>query len=395
MFIIHSVCYVRSDEIVDPSPNLPITSFEKHIVVKKGDNFTRILSRLGINLQTIPKIVHSIESYYPVHKLAVNQKINFFIKCEQNQHFNSCVPYYINISFGHDAFQGRYNASDDRYIFYYDIKNTEHDKVILIQGFSGINIYDSILKAGAPEHIANEYMQILRDVINFKQDLEYHSKFRILFSCLININGHMIDKGRILFVSLNAKNKVCNIFKFNEGKKSNYFLENGSLLQQDFFIKPVKEIRVTSKFGCRIHPISGSIKMHTGIDLAARIGTPIQASAGGIIIIAKANKGYGKYIVIKHNQSYSTLYAHMKSFHDTVQVGKYVSQGDTIGYVGNSGTSTAPHLHYEIRRNGKPVNPQNLNMKIKEHLTGQKLLTFIYQKTRIQKLLDTHRTPVK
>ena len=148
---------------------------------------------------------------------------------------------------------------------------------------------------------------------------------------------------------------------------------------------PIPGAKITSEYGYRIHPISREKKMHRGIDISARQGTPIQATASGTIAKKLVDRGYGKYLIIRHNDIYSTLYAHMYNFHPNIIVGQNVTKGDIIGYVGDTGLSTAPHLHYEIRRYNIPINPKKI--QINNKLTGEELSAFNIEKDNINNIL--------
>ena len=160
------------------------------------------------------------------------------------------------------------------------------------------------------------------------------------------------------------------------------------MLDKAFFTKPIPGARVSSGYGYRIHPITGRKKFHRGIDFSAKRGTPIKASASGRIEKKAVGRGYGRYIIIKHSSKFSTLYAHMHKFDSNIRTGSYVKKGDIIGYVGNTGLSTAPHLHYEVRQYNMPINPGRVNMRTSDPLKGTHLVAFKAQKSKINSIIE-------
>ena len=170
----------------------------------------------------------------------------------------------------------------------------------------------------------------------------------------------MATFSKIHAASFTHKGKIINAFRFKENENySDYFDENGNNLRKAFLMSPVDFIRISSKFGKRKHPISGKWKTHKGTDYAAKTGTPIMSTANGTIEFAGRKGGYGKCVIVKHNDKYKTLYAHMSKIKSGISNGAYVKQTDIIGYVGSTGYATGPHLHLEVRYNGIPVNPLN------------------------------------
>ena len=172
------------------------------------------------------------------------------------------------------------------------------------------------------------------------------------------VEGEYVGIGKVFAASFTHKGKTINAFRFKENEKyADYFDEKGNNLRSAFLKSPINFARVSSGFGNRKHPISGKWKKHNGVDYAARTGTPIMTTASGTVTYASKKGGYGNCVIVKHNEKYTTLYAHLSKFKSGVRKGSYVKQGDIIGYVGSTGYSTGPHLHYEFMLNGKHVDP--------------------------------------
>lgn len=172
------------------------------------------------------------------------------------------------------------------------------------------------------------------------------------------VENEYVGIGKVFAASFTHKGKTINAIRFKENEKFvDYFDENGNNLRSAFLKSPINFARVSSRFGNRKHPISGRWKKHKGTDYAARTGTPIMTTASGTVTYASRKGGYGNCIIVRHNEKYSTLYAHLSKFKSGVRKGSYVKQGDVIGYVGSTGYATGPHLHYEFMLYGKQVDP--------------------------------------
>ena len=199
--------------------------------------------------------------------------------------------------------------------------------------------------------------------------------------------GNIIASGRILYSKVLRKNGLMEMYLFNKGGKEEYYDKDGKSIRKTLMKTPIDGARLSSGFGNRRHPVLGYNKMHKGIDFAARKGTPIYAAGDGIIERANFYGGYGRYIRIRHNSQYKTAYAHLSKFAKKIKKNAKVKQGDIIGYVGTSGRSTGPHLHYEVLFNQKQINPNTLKMPEVEVLSKNELVEFNKKKIIINDIL--------
>lgn len=193
--------------------------------------------------------------------------------------------------------------------------------------------------------------------VDFKKDIVPKSKLEVLFEKLL---GNQQAEEKILYTSLITSNKAISLYYYEsqEGKEGYFNKEGVSLKSSKIFVSPLNvDFRISSKFGNRKHPIHGKIAFHKGVDYAAKLGTPIYAAAEGVVEYIGKNGGYGNYIKIKHNNKYSTCYAHISKFSSDIKLGSKVKQGQIIAYVGSTGVATGPHLHYEVIYNGKHIDP--------------------------------------
>ena len=207
-----------------------------------------------------------------------------------------------------------------------------------------------------------EFARIFGFEIDFQRDIREDDYFKILYEKYFDENGEFIKSGSTLYAHMSVNGREITLYKFGNDKSYGYFNVNGKSVEKTLMKTPINGARLSSSFGLRKHPILGFSKLHTGTDFAAPMGTSIMASGSGTITRAKWCGGGGNCIKIKHNSTYETIYAHMKSFSKGMKVGKKVRQGQIIGYVGSTGMSTGPHLHYEVIINGKKINSQKLKL---------------------------------
>ena len=212
--------------------------------------------------------------------------------------------------------------------------------------------------------------------------------FSVLYEVLLDKKDKPVGYGSVIYASLNLSNSVTSIFRheFADGS-SDYFEETGKSVRKALMKTPINGARLSSGYGMRKHPIQGYNKMHRGLDFAAPIGTPIMAAGDGIIEKIGRYNSYGKYIRIRHNNTYSTAYAHLSGYAKNLRKNSRVKQGQVIGYVGSTGRSTGPHLHYEILSGGKQINPTKVKLPSGRQIKESELVEFNYVVRKIKVLL--------
>ena len=237
-----------------------------------------------------------------------------------------------------------------------------YKKKILSENVIKKNLYSSAMEANINPDAIIEFARIFGFEIDFQRDIRKNDYFKIYYEKFFDENGVFIKSGSILYAHMNVKGREISLYKFGSDEEYGYFDENGRSVEKALMKTPINGARLSSPFGMRKHPILGFNKMHMGTDFAAPEGTPIMASGSGTVTRAKWCGGGGNCIKIKHNSTYTTVYAHLKNFAKGIKKGKKVRQGQIIGYVGSTGMSTGPHLHYEVIVNGKKVNSQKLKL---------------------------------
>ena len=230
--------------------------------------------------------------------------------------------------------------------------------------------------AQIPDAVASQIVDMFSTSIDFATDLRRGDRFNVVYETFWQ-DGEYVRSGRILAAEFRNAGSTYQTVWFEEpGKAGGYFGFDGKSLKKAFLKSPLEFSRVSSGFSMRVHPISGHWRQHKGVDFAAAIGTPIRASGDGVVEFSGTQNGYGNLVVLKHWSNYSTAYAHMSRFAGNLRPGQKVSQGDIIGYVGMTGWSTGPHLHYEFRVNNEPRDPLSVDLPNVQPLAGAELQRF-------------------
>ena len=277
------------------------------------------------------------------------------------------------------------NEEDDD--FNQEILLTKLDKKIV---YRENIILQSLFKSATDKKIpANTIIELARIYgfqVDFQRDIRKRDRFQIMYEIFVDENEKIIETGNILFANLILSGEDSPLYYFDKEGSSGHYDQNGKSIQKALMKTPINGARLSSPFGMRKHPIDGFNKMHRGTDFAAPMGTPIMASGSGTIKKAGSCGGGGNCVVIRHNSTYQTIYAHMSKFANGIKKGMRVKQGQTIGYVGSTGKSTGPHLHYEVIVNGKKVNSQKLKLPSGKILKGEERKIFETKKIRLDVL---------
>ena len=248
------------------------------------------------------------------------------------------------------------------------------------------SLYKTAIDLNVKPNIIIEFARIYGFQVDFQRDIRRNDNFQIMYEIFEDDNGKIFETGNIIYANLKLSGVNNSLYYFDKKKSKGHYDKNGKSVKKALMKTPINGARLSSKFGMRKHPIDGYNKMHRGTDFAAPSGTPIMASGNGVIIRARWCGGGGNCIKIKHNSTYQTIYAHMKSFARGMKEGTRVKQGQIIGYVGSTGKSTGPHLHYEVIKNGKKINSQTLKLPSGKTLKGKDRELFEVKKIKIDVL---------
>ena len=264
-----------------------------------------------------------------------------------------------------------------------------YKKEVVVKNIIKNNLYSSATNVGVEPNIIIEFARIFGFEVDFQRDIRKGDWFEILYEKFEDDNNKVRDTGKIIYASMYVNGEEINLYNFKYNKFEDYFDIKGKSITKSLMKTPINGARLSSSFGMRKHPILGYNRMHRGTDFAAPSGTPIMASGSGTVTRARWCGGGGNCVKIKHNSTYETIYAHMKAFAKGIREGKKVKQGQIIGYVGSTGLSTGPHLHYEVIVNGKKVNSQKLKLPSGKTLKGKEREQFELDRIKIDlKLSD-------
>ena len=355
---------------------------EYEYIVKEGDNYESILSSIGISISEKKILLETLKKNKKIKILRPNQKIFFKVDKKNGP---KIIELIIEINKKKEIYFAR-----DLKINKYTSKILEKNlKKIIVYKESKItnSLYQTALELNVKPNVIIEFARLYGFQVDFQRDIWKNDSFQIIYEEFQNDNMEIIETGNIIFANLNLQNEDLKLYRHEfEKNKIDYFDENGKSMRKTLMKTPINGARLSSSFGKRKHPILGFTKMHTGTDFAAPTGTPILASGDGVVIRAQWCGGGGNCVKIKHNRKYQTVYAHMSKFGRGIKKGAKVKQGQIIGYVGSTGLSTGPHLHYEVIENGKKINSQKLKLPSGKILKGDERKIFEVNKIKIDVL---------
>jgi len=327
--------------------------------VKKGDTLKKILKNQQINNQDIDKTVKEFKKYTKATSLRTESILDITVKNKELSNKTSLEKILIPLSKNTTI---EIYRNDQGIITSEKIITRLFKKIKIVENKIEKSLYASAVEANIEPNVIVEFARIFGFEIDFQRDIRKNDTFQILYEQFHDENDEFYKTGSILYAFMSVNKREIALYKYGDDKDYGYFDINGKSVEKALMKTPINGARLSSSFGMRKHPISGFTKMHQGTDFAAPMGTPIMASGSGTIVLAKWCGGGGNCIKIKHNSTYSTIYAHMKNFAKGMRPGKKVRQGQIIGYVGSTGISTGPHLHYEVIVNNKKVNSQTLKL---------------------------------
>jgi len=349
--------------------------------IKKNETFDKILNNYSIPSTEILKIKKNLNSAYNLNDLKTNLDINFTIDQSNNKKITSFL---FPISRTEKILLTR-NLDTDLFKREKIITNL-NKKIIFKEGKITQSLYKTAIDLNVQPNIIIEFARIYGFQVDFQRDIRRNDNFQIMYEVFEDDDGKVFETGNIIFADLKLSGVNNSLYYFNKKGSEGHYDGNGKSVKKALMKTPINGARLSSAFGMRKHPIDGYNKMHKGTDFAAPMGTPIMASGSGVIIRARWCGGGGNCIKIKHNSTYETIYAHMKNFARGIKEGIRVKQGQIIGYVGSTGKSTGPHLHYEVVENGKKINSQTLKLPSGKILKNKERKIFEVVKIKVDVL---------
>ena len=354
-------------------------------IIKNNDSIEKILRSFKVQDKDIKVISVKLKQKKLIN-IYSGRKLNLIIKKLENGSntlVNLVYPLSSTISIDIRKSQNSFIINENILQLY--------KKEVVVKNTIKNNLYSAAIDAGIEPNIIIEFARIFGFEVDFQRDIRKGDWFEILYEKFEDDNNKVRDTGKIIYASMFVNGEEINLYNFKYNKMEDHYDINGKSITKSLMKTPINGARLSSSFGMRKHPILGYNKMHRGTDFAAPSGTPIMASGSGTVTRARWCGGGGNCVKIKHNSTYETIYAHMKAFAKGIREGKKVKQGQIIGYVGSTGLSTGPHLHYEVVVNGKKVNSQKLKLPSGKILKGEERKQFELDRIKIDLKLSELR----
>ena len=338
---------------------------EKKYTIKNNDSIEKILKKFNVKRDEIKTITIKLKQK-SLTNIYSGRKLSLILKRVDNNEksvVNMLFPLSNTTSIEIRKFQNDFIVRENVLKLY--------KKEVVVKNIIKNNLYFAATDVGVEPNIIVEFARIFGFEVDFQRDIRKNDWFEIMYEKFEDENKRVRETGKILYASMFVNGEEINLYNFKFKNEEDYFNIKGKSITKSLMKTPINGARLSSSFGMRKHPILGYNKMHRGTDFAAPSGTPIMASGSGTVTRARWCGGGGNCVKIKHNSTYETIYAHMKAFAKGIKEGKKVKQGQIIGYVGSTGLSTGPHLHYEVLINGKKVNSQKLKLPSGKILKGE------------------------
>jgi len=349
--------------------------------VLQGEAFDKILKRYSVPDNEIAKIKKNLNSSYNLNNLKANSILKFTIDQSDNRNITNFI-FPISRT---EKIQLTKNIETENFEKKEIITNL-NKRIVFKEGKILQSLYRTAVNLDIKPNIVIEFAGLYGFQVDFQRDIRKNDSFQIMYEVFEDDKGKIFETGNIIFSNLRLSGVNNALYYFDKKKSIGHYDENGKSVKKALMKTPINGARLSSKFGMRKHPIDGYNKMHRGTDFAAPMGTPIMASGDGVITRARWCGGGGNCIKIRHNSTYETVYAHMRNFARGIKEGLRIKQGQIIGFVGSTGKSTGPHLHYEVIKNGKKINSQTLKLPSGKILKNKERQEFEINKIKLDVL---------
>lgn len=372
VYAIFILLFLCTPGIANTTKNIDSITFD----LKRSWSLQKQLELVGITKDDADSAVEELENVYDIKKLTVGHrvKVNFEIMDTEGKEIRFSS---MEIRLTHTS-KIQVSRLDNDIFFAHVFESGIQPKLMYIYATVGSTLFSAAMNAGISHEMFNEFVKAYSYDVDFQRDVSPGDKIEVLYEAVYDDDGKLVSDGEILYISLSIKRGKFTLYNYTTPDgKSDYYTHDGQIAQKSLLRTPVNGARISSGYGKRKHPILGYSKIHKGIDFAAPKGTPVYAAGDGIIKEIRSKGSYGRYIKIFHNNIYTTAYAHLNSFAKNLKRGSAVTQGQVIGYVGSTGRSTGPHLHYEVLEKGKPTNPLLISMSFGKEIDGDEKALFI------------------
>ena len=377
--LINNIYFKKSIEYIFNTLSPKYKSVEHKI--SKGETFDKILNRYSVPKSEISKLKESLGANLDLNNLRTNLIIKFTIDESNNKNINDFL-FPISRT---EKLQLTKNLETNLFEKKTLITNL-NKKIVFKEGKILQSLYRTAINLNIKPNIVIEFARVYGFQVDFQRDIRKNDGFQIMYEVFEDDNGKVFETGNIVFANLKLSGVNNSLYYFDKKGSEGHYDESGKSVKKALMKTPINGARLSSSFGMRKHPIDGFNKMHRGTDFAAPMGTPIMASGDGVVTRARWCGGGGNCIKIKHNSTYHTVYAHLKNFNRGIKEGVRVKQGQIIGFVGSTGKSTGPHLHYEVIENGKKINSQKLKLPSGKILKNKNRRSFEVEKIKLDVL---------
>jgi len=347
----------------------------KTLKVRSGDSLGPLLQKNGLSGGQAYKVTQAFATVYKPRNVRVGQEFNLHFNGETLEHltFKPNIEKTIFVDLEGKDYSAREVAAEFKY------------EMVGVSAEITNSLYLDATRLGAPDRVVQQFANIYEYSVDFQRDIQPGDNFEMFFNVARDRKGKIIKSGDLLYTSFSPRGKTSEFWLYTDTKgRENFYDEKGKTAKRKLRATPINGARLSSSYGRRKHPILGYRKLHAGVDFAAPRGTPILAAGSGTVERANRYGSYGNYIRIRHTDGYKTAYAHLKSFARGVKSGKYVKQDQVIGYVGTTGRSTGPHLHYEVHHHGKKINPRRLSQLSGKPLNKSEMPSFAKRRIEIE-----------
>ena len=377
----------RNIDNTDGGPAGPID--RRTLSIGRGDTLMDLLAEAKVPANDAHDAVAALRDVYNPRRLQVGQRVTVLFEPRR-----SGARKFVGLEFAPDPLRSVSIARNgDAGFTSSQIEKPVTRKPVAAQGVIRSSLFEAGAQARVPISVMMAFLQNFSYDVDFQRDLQPGDRFEVMYEKLITADGTEAGEGELLYASLTLSGEDMPIYRFKtRDGRIDYYNGDGESIRRALLRTPIDGARITSGFGMRRHPILGFSKMHKGVDFGAPSGTPIYAAGRGTIELAERNSSYGNYVRNRHNTEISTAYAHMSRFAKSIRRGARVDQGDIIGYVGSTGRSTGPHLHYEVLKGGQPVNPRSVDLPTGEKLEGRELQNFLQARRAIDRLFEDSRS---
>jgi len=367
----------------------PPAVVRRRLTVSRGDNLMKLLTAAGIDRTEAHAAITSLKGVYdPRRDLSVGDELTatfgpgrFGAGAQGGYRFTGLV---LPVSYDREVAIERGNGGS------FNAREVMRPLSRLFERADGTilaSLYQDGVGAGIPVPVLVEMIRIYSFDVDFQRQIQPGDGFELMYERFVDDDGAVVHDGEVIYAKLSLGDVVLPLYRYETTKGTiDWFNAKGESVRKALMKTPLDGARLSSRFGKRKHPILGYTRMHAGADFAAPTGTPVYAAGNGSIEVIGRQGGYGKYVRIRHNSTYKTAYAHLSAFARGMTRGKRVRQGQVIGYVGSTGRSTGPHLHYEIHRNGRKINPLGLKLPSGEKLKGEELALFQAHRAELDRI---------